>query len=66
MTRTGYSCTHLRRRTKHGCQSDIEHWCNATGCVIDPMSCNQRCNKFRTLADQHRPAKTKKLEDELL
>ena len=66
MTRTGYSCTHLRRKVKHGCQSDIEHWCNATGCIIDPMSCNKRCNCFRTLADQHRPTRAKKLEDELL
>ena len=66
MTRTGYSCANLRRKVKHGCQCDIEHWCNATGWIIEPMTCKHGCDKFRTLADQHRPAKSKKLEDELL
>lgn len=54
MTRTGYSCAHLRRKTKHGCRRDIEHWCNATGSVIDPMTCQTGCLKFRTLADLRR------------
>ncbi len=54
MTRTGYSCYHLRRKTRHGCTASIEHWCSATGKLIDPMSCNAGCSFFTTLADFHR------------
>jgi hypothetical protein len=65
MTRTGYSCEHVRRKLKHGCRRDIEHWCNATGSVINPMTCHKSCERFKTLAELHkRPGP--RIEAELL
>ncbi|HNW12208.1 MAG TPA: hypothetical protein PKI71_12670 [Candidatus Rifleibacterium sp.] len=59
MTRTGYSCAYLRRKTRHGCQVGIEHYCIAPRpsqavIIVDPMSCNAGCSFFTTLADFHR------------
>jgi hypothetical protein len=63
MTRTGYSCYHLRRKTRHGCTASIEHWCSATGKIVDPMSCNRQCRQYSTIAAGYRK---KDLADELL
>jgi hypothetical protein len=58
--RTGYSCVNMRRKTKHSCTASVEHWCNATGKLIDPMTCNRQCEQFQTLAAAHcRPASVK-------
>lgn len=66
MTRTGYSCEHMRRKNKHGCPASMQHYCSETGKYIDPISCHKTCEQFRPLVAAHcRPAKIK-LEVELL
>jgi hypothetical protein len=77
MTRTGYSCAYLRRKTKHGCPVDVEHYCSADHrcevCkarrktrIVDPMSCHKHCCSFKTLADFHRRPARPETEVELL
>jgi hypothetical protein len=54
MTRTGYSCSYMRRKVKPGCPAATDHWCSEFCKYIDPMTCQTGCPKFRTLADLHR------------
>ncbi len=65
MTRTGYSCAFMRRKSKPGCPSTINHWCSEFCKFIDPMTCQAECYKFRILADLHRRS-IPKMEVELL
>lgn len=53
MTRTGYSCAFMRRKSKPGCPSTISHWCSEFCKFIDPMTCQTGCLKFRTLTGLH-------------
>jgi len=54
MTRTGYSCQFMRRKSKPRCPAAICHWCSDQCKFIDPMTCHVDCPHFQTLADQHR------------
>lgn len=66
MTRTGYSCEHLRKKAKHGCAQTAEYFCAETGKYIDPISCHKSCDVFRPLVALHRRPARIKMEVELL
>jgi hypothetical protein len=54
MTTTGHSCINKRSKTKHGCPAAAEYYCNATGKIIDPMTCNKDCKSFETICKAYR------------
>ena len=54
MTRTGYSCSYMRRKSKPSCPAATCHWCSETCRIIDPMTCHKNCEKFKTLAELHK------------
>ena len=65
MTRTGYSCQFMRRKSKPRCPAAIWHWCSDMCRFIDPMTCHVDCHRFLTLADHHRRPQPR-MEVELL
>jgi hypothetical protein len=54
MTRTGYSCAFMRRKTKPSCPAATDHWCSEQCRYIDPMTCHVGCKAFSTIADRHK------------
>lgn len=68
MTRTGYSCAHMRRKNKPGCSADTVHWCSEKCKLIDPMTCHKSCDSFATIISGGGRCcgKSQRLKDELL
>lgn len=68
MTRTAYSCPHLKTTPKHGCSVSLRCFCAADqNKFVEPMNCYKNCEIFAGLfPSPGRPARKILIEVELL